>query len=63
MYGGAQHLGGGRPWMMIASSTDYTVSSSSWSYNSLVEVEDHLVLTEYPCWAVKPSGDKGVDGP
>ena len=39
---GAQHLGGGRPQMMTASSADHTVNYSSCSYTYLVEEEDHL---------------------
>ena len=59
---GPQYLGGGRPRMMTASSTDHTVTSSSWSYTSLAEEEDHLGLKGNPCQVVKPIGDKIVDG-
>ena len=62
MDNGAQHRGGGRPWMMTDSSTDHTVIYSSWSYTYLVEEEDNLGTKEYPCWVLKPIGDKGVDG-
>ena len=62
MYDGAQHIGGGRPRMMTASSTDHTVTSFSWSYTSLVEKENNLVPKGYPCWMVKPIGDKEVNG-
>ena len=60
---GAQHLGGGRPQIMTDYSTDHTVTSSSWSYTSLAEEEDHLGLKGNPCQVVKPIGDKRVDGP
>ena len=60
---GAQHHGGGRPRMITSSSTDHTMTSSSCSYTYLMEEEDHLVPKGYPCWMVKPIGDKGVNGP
>ena len=58
MYDGDQHLGGGRPQMMTAYYNDHTVTSSSWSYTSLVDEEDHLGPKGYSCWVVKPIGDK-----
>ena len=60
---GDQHLGGGRLRMMTASSADHTLSSSSWDYTYLVEKEDHLGKKGYPCWLVKPIGDKKFHGP
>ena len=57
----AQHLCGGRPQMMTASSTDLTVNSSSLGYNYLVDLEDHLGPKGYPCWVVKPISYKVVD--
>ena len=58
MYDGAQHLGGGRPQIMTASSDEHTVTSSSRSYTSLVEEEYHLGQKVYPYWLVKPIGVK-----
>ena len=60
---GDQHLGGGRPQIITDYYTDHTVTSFSWSCNSLVEEEYHMVPKGYPCWVVKPIGYKGDDGP